>query len=66
MEIIINIPKEEQVKNTALTLRVKKQNAPIVKTTLSVNCVLKNTSSNGTLSEQLSEIVNREFKKIRI
>lgn len=67
MSIIINIPKkEDNIKNSALTSRAKNQNISVVKTTLSVNSVFKNNPSVGSLSEQLTEIVNREFAKIRM
>lgn len=67
MSIIINIPKkEDDVKNSALTSRAKNQNISVVKTTLSVNSVFKNDPSVGSLSEQLTEIVNREFAKIKV
>jgi len=63
--IIINIPKENEVKISALTSRVKQQNLPVIKSTLSVNSVLRKNSPAGTLSEQLKEVVSREFEKIR-
>ena len=65
MSIIINVPKKEEVKNSALTLRAKQQNISVIKSSLSVNSVLTKNSPVGTLSEQLTEVVNREFAKIK-
>lgn len=62
--IIINIPKneEDEVKNLALMSRAK----PTIKSTLRVNTVLRNNASVASLSEQLTEVVNREFAKIKL
>ena len=65
MSIIIHIPKVDEVKNSALTSRAKQQNLSVIKSTLSVNSFLINNSPVGTLSEQLTEVVSREFEKIR-
>lgn len=65
MAIIINILKEDEMKISALTSRAKQQNLSVIKSTLSVNSVLRKNSPVGTLSEQLTEVVSREFEKIR-
>jgi hypothetical protein len=65
MSIIINIPQKEEVKNSALTSRAKQQNLSVVKSTLSVNSVLKKNAPVVSLSEQLTEVVHREFEKIK-
>lgn len=66
--IIINIPKneEDEVKNLALMSRAKQKNSSTIKSTLRVNTVLRNNASVGSLSEQLTEVVNREFAKIKL
>lgn len=65
MTIIINSPKKDEVKNSALTSRAKQQTISVIKNTLSVYNVLTKNPPIGTLSEQLTEVVNREFAKIK-
>ena len=66
MSIIISIPKKEyETKNPALTSRAKQQNIIVAKSTLSVNNSLRSSTSVESLSEQLTEVVTREFAKIK-
>jgi hypothetical protein len=59
-----DIVKNYGIKNSAFESNKKENKKEVVRTTLSVNNALKRDLPQRTLSEQLLEVVIREFEKI--
>tara|TARA_R110000868_G_scaffold128304_3_gene336266 strand:- start:2570 stop:2770 length:201 start_codon:yes stop_codon:yes gene_type:complete len=61
----IDNPKNDDLKKSALTSRMKRKNTKVIKSTMVVNNALTREMPERSLSEQLMEVVIREFEKIK-